>query len=169
MKRFTRNRPRSLLVAATVAVGVAAGAFAFWMAGGSGSASTVLGSPQQLTLEAGIPQGQLAPGDASSVAVVATNPNPYFVTIASLALKTDEGVGGFDVDAGHSGCGLSAIHFAAQAPPVGIFGPGWRVPPKVAGTNGTLAFELAGALTMDADAAHACQGASFTVHLVGGS
>jgi hypothetical protein len=171
MTRFSKhlNRPRALLIAATVAVGIASGAFAFWMGTGSGEATTVLESPEQLTLEAGTAQALLAPGDASSVAVLATNPNPYFVTFTSLALDTGEGTGGFDVDAGHSGCDLSVIHFAPQPPPVGIFGPGWRVPPRVASTDGTLAFELSDALSMDADAANACQGADFTVHLVAGS
>jgi hypothetical protein len=167
------HRPRAQILAATIALALAAGAVAFWMASGSGEARTVLGSPQQITLTAGIPQQQLAPGlapgRASSVAVVATNPNPYFVTFTSLALDAGAGTGGFDVDAGHSGCNLAAIHFTPQPPPVGVFGPGWRVPPKVASTDGTLAFELSGALSMDEDAANACQGAELTVHLVAGS
>jgi hypothetical protein len=100
---------------------------------------------------------------------VATNSNPYFVTIPSLALATDHGTAGFDVDAGHSGCDLSAIHFTPQPAPIGIFGPGWRVPPKVGGTNGTLSIVLSGALEMDADAESACQGASLTVHLDAGT
>jgi hypothetical protein len=167
--RSIQNRGRALLVVATVTAGLAAGAFAFWMGSGSGTATTVLGSPEQLTLTTGTAQAQLAPGGASSVAVVATNPNPYFVTFTSLALKTDEGVGGFDVDAGHGGCDPSVLHFAPQPPPVGVFGPGWRVPPKVASTEGILEFELSDALSMDADAANACQGATFTVHLVAGA
>lgn len=161
----TQKRARGLLLAATIAVGLATGAFAYWMATGSGSATTVLGSPEQLTLTVGTADAQLTPGHPASVAVVATNTNPYFVNIGSLMLDTAEGTGGFDVDAGHSGCDASALHMATQ----NNGGAGWRVPPKVATTDGTLEFEMGEALTMDADAADACQGASFTVYLVAGA
>jgi hypothetical protein len=169
MTRLTKNRPRAMLIAAAAAVGITAGAFGFWMANGSGEATTVLGSPDQLTLSEGTQQGQLSPGRDANVHTVATNNNPYFVTIGSLALDTAAGTAGFDVDAGHSGCDLSAIHFTPQPAPVGIFGSGWRIPPKVASDEGTLTIELSGALAMDADAADACQGASFTIHLVAGA
>jgi hypothetical protein len=159
------KRLRVLLIASTVVAGLAAGAFAFWMGSGSGSADAIVGSPDQLTLSAGAPDGQLVPGDVSSVAVVATNPNPYFVTIYSLALDS----GGIDVDSGHSGCSTSAIHFVPKPAPVGIFGPGWRIPPRVDTTDGTLAFTIPGALTMDTGAANACQGATFIVHLIAGT
>lgn len=169
MTRYATKRARALLLATTVTLGLAAGALAFWMANGSGEASAVLGSPAQLTLSEGTPQHQLSPGHAADVTAVATNSNPYFVTIGSLALATSHGTAGFEVDTGHGACGLSAIHFTAQAAPVGIFGPGWRVPPKVGDVDGTLPIELKDALTMDADAANACQGASFTVHLDAGA
>lgn len=162
---LSSNRIRALLVVTTVVVGLASGAFAFWMGSGSGSANAVVGSPEQLTLSVGTADAQLLPNDSSSVDVVAANPNPYFVTISSLALDS----GGIEVDSGHSGCSLSAIHFVAKPAPVGIFGPGWRVPPEVGTTPGTLEISIAGALTMDVDAADACQGATFTVHLIAGT
>ena len=170
MRRLTRNRAGALLVIATVAMGVAAGAFAYWMSTGSGEATTQLGSPEQLTLQAqASSQSQLVPGDTSNVTVLATNPNPYFVTITFLALDTSQGTGGFDVDAAHSGCNLSAVHFVPKNPPVGIFGPGWRVPPKVGSTDGTLSIEVGDALTMDMAALNACQSADFTIHLAAGT
>jgi hypothetical protein len=170
MRRLTRNRAGALLVTATVVVGLAAGAFAYWMSTGSGEATTQLGSPEQLTLQAqGSSQDQLIPRDTSSVTIRATNPNPYFVTLTYLALDTSQGTGGFGVDAGHSGCDLSFVHFVPQDPPVGIFGPGWRVPPKVDTTDGTLSIELADALSMDAGAPNACQGADFTIHVAAGT
>ena len=170
MRWLTRNRAGALLVAATVVVGLAAGAFAYWMSTGSGEATTELGSPEQLTLQAqNSSQGQLVPGDTANATVLATNPNPYFVTITYLALDTSQGTGGFDVDAGHAGCDLSMVHFVAQDPPVGIFGPGWRVPPKVGSTDGTLSIEIDNALTMDEGAANACQNADFTIHLAAGT
>jgi hypothetical protein len=165
MTRLVQNRARALIVTTAVAVALAAGAFAYWMGTGSGSATAVLGSPEQLTLEAGGAQAQLAPGSTSNVAVIATNSNPYFVNIATLTLDTAAGTGGFDVDAGHSGCDLSVLHLATQ----NNGGAGWRVPPKLATTSGTLSFEMTNALSMDAGAANACQGASFTVHLVAGA
>ena len=170
MTWLTRNRAGALLVTATVAIGLAAGAFAFWMSTGSGQATTELGSPEQLTLQAqASSQSQLVPHDTSSLTVLATNPNPYFVTITNLALDTAQGANGFDVDAAHSGCDLSTIHFVPKDPPVGIFGPGWRVPPKVGSTDGTLFIEVGDALSMDANASDACQRADFTVHLTAGT
>jgi hypothetical protein len=159
------KRIHTLVLAATVAAGLAAGAFAYWMGSGSGSAGAVVGSPNQLTLSAGPVDAQLVPSDSASVDLIATNSNPYFVTISSLAL----GSGGIEVDAAHSGCSTAAVHFVQQPPPVGIFGPGWRVPPKVGGTNGVLDITILDALTMDANAADACQGASFIVHLTAGT
>jgi hypothetical protein len=169
MRWLARNRAGALLVTATVVVGLAAGAFAYWMSTGSGEATTELGSPEQLTLETASSQSQLVPGETSNVTVLATNANPYFVTITYLALDTAQGTGGFDVDAGHSGCDLSAIHFVPKDPPVGIFGPGWRVPPRVGSTDGTLSIEIGDALSMDEGAVNACQTADFTVHLAAGT
>ena len=170
MRWLTRNRAGALLVTATVAIGLAAGAFAYWMSTGSGEATTELGSPEQLTLQAqASSQSQLVPGDTSNVTVLATNPNPYFVTLTYLALDTSKGTGGFDVDAAHSGCDLSAIHFVPKDPPVGIFGPGWRVPPRVGSTDGTLSIEVDEALTMDEAALNSCQTADFTFHLAAGT
>jgi hypothetical protein len=170
MRSVTKSRAGALLLAATVAIGLAAGAFAYWMSTGSGGATTVLGSPEQLTLQAqASSQSQLVPGDTASVTALATNPNPYFVTITNLALDTGQGTNGLDVDAAHSGCGLSAIHFVPKDPPVGIFGPGWRVPPSVGATDGRLEIELGDALTMDRTALNACQGADFIVHLTAGT
>lgn len=164
MRRLSRIGIPALLVAATIAVGISAGAFGYWKAAGSGSATTVLESPDQLTLGPATPQAQLTPGGDAGVAAIATNTNPYFVEIDSLVLDTAAGTGGFDVDAGHSGCGLSVLHLAPQD----NGGSGWRAPPRVAATDGTLTIDLSGALTMDADAANACQGASFTIHLKAG-
>jgi hypothetical protein len=158
----TLRRGRALAALATIVV--AAGALAYWTAAGSGSATTQLGAPGQLTLTPGTPTAQLYPGGASSVAVVATNPNPYPVRIGSLELDTDEG-SGFEVDAVHGGCDASVLSLA----PRDNGGAGWSVPPRVGANNGSLAIDLTGALTMDVGAANECQGATFTVYLVAGS
>jgi hypothetical protein len=163
--RLTRNRAWAFLLAATIAVGLATGAIAYWMGTGSGTATTQVGSPEQLDLGPGIPSAQLIPGDTSSVTAIATNPNPFFVQIGSLTLDTAAGTGGFDVDAAHSGCDTSALHFAPQD----NGGGGWRVPPMVDAIDGTQAIDMGDALSMDAGAASACQDASFTVHLIAGA
>lgn len=160
MRRLTPRRTGAVLVAIAIAAGLAAGAIAFWSASGSGSATTVLTDVQSLTFEPGIPTAQLYPGDDASVAIVATNPNPYFVGIGSLVLDTDDGEP-FVADAAHSGCDVSVLSFITQE----NGGAGWQVPPRVGTTDGTLTIDMSSAMAMSADAADACQGATFTVHL----
>jgi len=164
---LARTRARTLVLAAIIAIGaaIATGALAYWTSVGSGSATTMLASPIQLTLEPGTADAQLSPGHAAGVAVIAANPNDYFVPIGSLTLDNGAGTGGFDVDAGHATCDLSVLHLAPQD----NGGAGWRVPPRIASTDGTRLIVLGHALSMDADAADACQGASFTVHLRAGA
>lgn len=160
MRRLTPRRTGAVLVAIAIAAGLAAGAIAFWSASGSGSATTVLTDAQSLTFEPGIPTAQLYPGDDASVAIVATNPNPYFVGIGSLVLDTDDGEP-FVADAAHSGCDVSVLSFITQE----NGGAGWQVPPRVGTTDGTLTIDMSSAMAMSAEAADACQGATFTVHL----
>lgn len=162
--RLSHARARLLLLVATgaIAVGIAAGAHAYWSGDGDGAAATVLGSPQQLTLSPGVAQAQLSPGQDSGVAVIATNANPYFVEVGSLILDTAAGNDGFDVDGDHSGCDTSTLTLAPQS----NGGAGWRVPPRVATVDGALTIALDSALSMGESAASACQGASFTVHLI---
>jgi hypothetical protein len=61
-------------------------------------------------------------------------------------------------------CDTSALHYTTQD----NGGAGWNVPAKVGATEGTLDLTLADALSMDVDAANACQGATFTVSLATG-
>jgi len=152
---------RTLLLAVTLVLGIAGSAFAFWSGTGAGTAGGAVRTQDALTFGPGTPAAQLSPGHDAGVAVIATNANPYAVEIASLELDAGAGTGGFDVDGGHSGCVLSVLHVAPQD----NGGGGWSVPAKVGSTDGSLAIDLAGALSMDANAASACQGASFTVHL----
>jgi hypothetical protein len=164
VRRPASRRRVVVLLGTVLSTLLTAGAFAFWNGDGAGGATSVLGSPVQLTLTPGTPQAQLSPGRSAGVAVVATNANPYFVVLDSLRLDTAAGDGGFDVDDGHGGCDPAALHFEAQD----NAGAGWRVPPRVADTDGTRAIDVGGALSMDANAASACQGAAFTVHLIAG-
>jgi hypothetical protein len=76
-------------------------------------------------------------------------------------IDTSQGSSGFDVDPSHSGCAVSVLHLTGQT----NGGSGFAVPAKVGSTNGNLAVDLTGAISMDATAANACQGATFTVYL----
>jgi hypothetical protein len=159
---FTR---RTIVIATTVAlVALTSSALAYWGGAGSGSSQTQLGDPKPLVLSPGTSSAQLYPGDDASVAIVATNSNPYPVHIGSLSLDPSAGTGGFDVDGPHGTCGVSTLGFTSQ----GNGGHGWTVPPKAGATDGTLNIGLLNALTMGTGAANACQGATFTIHLVAG-
>jgi hypothetical protein len=160
--RSNARRALVVLVAALAAFGIAASAMAYWNGGGSGSASTTLDNPLALNVTAGTPSSLVYPGGQSSVALVAGNPNTSTVHISSLSLDTSQGTGGFGVDAGHSGCGVSTLSLSTQT----NGGAGWTVPAKSGQTNGSLSIQLVNSLSMSVAAANACQGASFTVHLL---
>jgi hypothetical protein len=152
----------SLLATAVLAV-VAASAFAYWSGTGSTTATTVLPDPQDVTFSLGVPSAELTPGNDAAVAIVAHNPNSYFVHIAAMDLDTDEaGVPPFELaDDDHSGCDVSALSFIPQS----NGGDGWDIPPRVASSDGTRTLDMTSAIQMAGDADDACQGASFTVHL----
>jgi hypothetical protein len=90
------------------------------------------------------------------VVLTVTNPNAGEVRVGSLALDLSQGTGGFGVDGGHAGCGLTSLSFATQT----NGGAGWTVP-----ASGTLPVTLTNALSMGTGAANACQGATFSVYL----
>jgi hypothetical protein len=113
-----------------------------------------------VTLSPATPSAALYPGTTSSVKLTVSNPNLSEVRIGSLALDASQGTLGFAVDGNHSGCTLSTLSFTTQT-------TGWTVPAKVGGTAGSLTVTLPNALAMSTSAANACQGASFTVYLIG--
>ncbi|HEX7130956.1 MAG TPA: hypothetical protein VF228_00180 [Iamia sp.] len=152
----------SLLVLA--AVTAASAAVAVWSGSGAGTGAGATGSTVAITLSAGTPTAGLRPGGAEDVVVSATNPNPSPVFVGSLVLDTDQGAGGFSVDAGHATCGVSALSFGPQT----NGGEGWTVPARIGAVDGTLTITTTDALAMDVDADAACQGASFTVWLESG-
>jgi hypothetical protein len=163
VKRLKARIPWALLIALAILAGVAADAFAYWSGSGSGTATTVLANTETLTFEPGIPTAQLYPGGETGVAIVAINTNPYFVEIDTMSLDTKNGAG-FEVDAGHSGCDLSALSFVPQDNE----GAGWEVPPRAGTTDGRLTIDMASSLAMSTSASNACQGATFDVHLEAG-
>jgi hypothetical protein len=152
-------------VTGALALAAASTGLAYWTTVGSGSTSASTGTVQTITLGAATPTSGIYPGGQGDVALTVSNPNPFQVRIGSLSLNSSQGSGGFGVDAGHSGCGTGALGFTTQT----NGGAGWTVPPKVGSTNGSLAIDLSGALTMTTAAAAACQGASFDVFLAAGA
>jgi hypothetical protein len=162
--RSAASRPRRLgllAVPSIAALLLCAGAVAYWSAPGAGSATGTLADQQPLALSAGTPTALLYPGASADVAVTITNPNTSAVHLSALALDTSQGSGGFAVDAAHSGCELAALNFTTQS----NSSAGWTVPARVGSSEGSLSLDLAGALSMSAAAANACQGASFTIFL----
>jgi hypothetical protein len=159
--------PRRLVLTslvAVIAVSVGGVAYASWTGSGSGTGSGATGTTVALTLSPGTPAATLYPGGQTDVVLIMSNPNASPVHVGSLALDTAQGTGGFAVDAGHSGCAVSALSFTTQS----NGGAGWTVPAKVGAVNGTLLVTLTNALAMGVGAANACQGASSTVYVAAG-
>jgi hypothetical protein len=164
VKRLAAKGSWALLIAIAILVGGTAGALAYWEGSGSGGATTVLADTQSLSLTPGTLTAELSPGGDATVAIVASNPNPYFVQIGSIVLDTAGGPA-FAVDPAHSGCNVAALSFVPQDDE----GSGWRVPPRAGTTDGALAIDMSAAMKMSAAATNACQGATFTVALEGRS
>jgi hypothetical protein len=162
---FLSSRRGKLVVALLVALAVAAGAGAYFTSTGSGSGSAHVGTTQQVTITPATPTTHLYPAGSADVAASIDNPNSIAVHLHSLALDTSQGTGGFDVDSTHknAGCTVAAakLTYTTQTNGAGDF----VVPAKVGTTDGTLAVDLSGAISMGVDAANACQGATFTVYL----
>lgn len=149
-----------LLAIAAVAL-LTGGAFAYWTSTSTTTATTVLPDTQPISFSPGVPTAELSPGSNAGVAIVAHNPNSFFIHISAMVLDDDEGSEPFAVDTPHAACGISALIFTRQD----NGGSGWDVPAKVGSTDGVLALDMSSAITMGDDAADACQGAAFTVHL----
>jgi hypothetical protein len=161
MTRLLGSRKARLAAVLVTALILAGGAAAYFTSTGSGTASATASSAgQPVTISAGTPSGQLYPGGSGDVVATVSNPNPAAVRINSLALDPSQGTNGFAVDSGHSACDTSVLAFTTQT----NGGNGWTAP-----AGGNLPITLAGAVSMGAGAANACQGATFTVYLKKGS
>jgi hypothetical protein len=153
------NRRRGLLFSALIVVFALAAtgtALAYWTRSGSGSGAATTGTTQPLVVSPGTASTQLYPSGQAAVAVIVNNPNPGAVQAGSLSLDTTQGINGFGVDSGHTACGVASLTFTTQT----NGGAGWTVP-----AGGPWPFSVANSLSMAANAANACQGASFTVYL----
>ena len=158
MKTRTRIVVAGGFVVAFVAIGATA-AVAHWAGTGTGTASATTASTVAVTLGAGSVSADLYPGGSATVSATATNRNESQVRIASLALDTGSGTRGFAIsgDTPAGGCLPAALGFTTQT-------AGWTL-----GSSSTTTISLPNAITMSADAASACQGATIVVYLVAGS
>ena len=158
MRSFGRRALSPVLLGLVCVLVVIGSAAAYFNVTGAGSGTPAAAVAASLTLAPGTPAAELYPGGTSDVSVVVTNPNPGPARLRSLALDTTRGTGGFAVDAGHSGCAVSALSFTTND----NGGAGWTI------AAGSQTVTLAGPLAMGASAADACQGATFTVYLKAG-
>jgi hypothetical protein len=156
-----RRSSRGVVIGVVASILLGSAAAAFWTAALSGSTTATATTSQAVTVSPGVPTTQVFPSGTAAVAVTLSNPNAFPVRVRGLALDTGRGTGGFSVDAGHAACGVASLSYSTQ----NNSGNGWTVPPQVGGVDGTLSAELTGALSMAANAANSCQGASFTVYL----
>jgi hypothetical protein len=156
--------PRSWWVRALVVLavlGLPSAAFGYWTGAWTSTTSVRLAQTAPVVLSSGTVSADLSPGETGDVYVVVSNPNAVAVHIGSFILDAADSPAPISVDAGHSGCAVSALSFTTQT----NGGTGWTVPPDVGATEGTLTVDLADSLAMSNGAANACQGAQFQILL----
>jgi hypothetical protein len=165
LARLLASRRAKLLVALVVGLAVTGSVLAYYTSTGSGTGTARVATTQAVTISAASPTAALYPGGSADVAASISNPNSVAVHLPSLALDTNQGAGGFDVDTAHKNAGCTVAAAALSYTTQTNSGGDFIVPAKVGITNGRLDVDLTGAISMGADAANACQGATFTVYL----
>lgn len=142
------SRRIKISVAAAMAVVVAGAgvAVAAWLVSGSGSGSAKAGSLGTLTVNSATASADLYPGGSGKLFLKVTSGSTIPLKITGVtgtgAITSD------DVE-----CAGTNVTFANQT--------GLNIPIAANATN--YAFDLPSAVTMIADAADACQGATFTI------
>jgi hypothetical protein len=150
-RRARRRRRRVLVTLSGVAAMVlAAGvAVALWPASGTGSGTTKALSAQGLTVNAtASPVADLFPGATGALQFTITNPNPYPVSLTSIAYGT---VSSSDP----TGCPAANLVPGAS----GVLGTPISVPANA--TSGVVS--IPAAVTLSVNALNGCQGVTFTV------
>lgn len=137
-----------LALVATLSLFGAGIAFAAWTANGTGSGTAKATSAQALSTEAvAITTGDLYPGATGDVKIKIVNPNPYNVTVTSIA-----GNGTITSDNGTCTTNGTGVAFTNQT------GLSLSVPASSSAT-----FTLADAASMSNASDNSCQGATFTI------
>lgn len=144
----------STVVTAVALTGLGSTAYALWTTNGTGSVTTSASTAQALTASpVTVTSGLLYPGATADATITVDNPNPYAVTITSVA-------GGRATSDKGAACDASTgVAFATQS---GSF---------VVPAGGSRTLTLPHAVSMSNASDTSCQGAVFTlpVTLVGAS
>lgn len=142
------GRRRALTATAVVAILMAASiATAQWMASGTGTGYAKAVNVQPLTTESVTVTGDLYPGGTGSLSLRVRNPNPFPTTVQSVEpngpITSDSAACNQD---GHGVTFAGVEELAVEV-----------------GASSSVSFDLAEAVTMSAESADACQGATFTI------
>jgi hypothetical protein len=145
-----RKTQKLAIVGGTVGVLMAGGvAFAAWTSTGSGDGSATAGSQTGLVVTGGTAVDSLYPTTSVTFPVTVSNKNPYAVQIRSLAYDAD------DSSSNVSGCTVDDVDVQLDDAVGDVIAAGSSSTP-------TDSAAYTATVTMDADAAPECQGATFT-------
>jgi hypothetical protein len=124
-------------------------AFAAWTAGGTGNGYSKATTAQNLTTVdvSGSTTAQLYPGGTGDLKLSVTNPNPYAVTITSVA-----GSGTITSDKGAACNASTGVSYTTQSSLS-----------QVVGAGATVTLSLTGSVAMSNASDNTCQGGVFTV------
>ena len=150
--RLGRNTAVVGIGSAAVLIGVTGTAFAVWTSSGTGNAAAKAGTATALSTVSATTTSLTAlyPSSTGDVKITFDNPNPYPVTITSVAANgTVTGTGGTGA------CTTTGVTFTTQT-------GSWLVPKKN-GTDGQATVILTGAVSMSNASDDGCQGATFTI------
>ncbi|WP_086663961.1 hypothetical protein [Lentzea kentuckyensis] len=137
-------RKRTAVIAAVAVLAVGGGvAYAAWSSTGAGNGSVASTTSLNSTIDPVAGAGGLYPGHTVSFSVTINNPNGYPAKVTSISAGSSALVGA---------CAAGTVTSAAVSNPDGTI---------LAGQTGTYVLQA----TMNADAADACQGQSFTLPL----
>lgn len=149
-----RKTQKIAIVGGTVGVLMAGGiAFAAWTSTGSGTGTATAGTDSGIVVDGNDVSG-LFPTGSKDITVTVTNSNPYAVDLDSLTADS------VTVDATHgdAGCVVTDIVTADS-------GDYLASADRIAANGAFITRDLT--VHMDADAADACKGATFTVSYTG--
>ena len=151
----TMTKRSTALAATGLAVASVAGtAWAAWTLNGSGDAQARAGSATALSVtSAGLADGGLTPGNATTVLLTVRNDNPFPVRIDRIELD--------DLRSGKAGCDAQDNIDVVDTAPLPNE-PERTLPAGAVGKPATAVIEWAGPLRMKANPADACQDAPFT-------
>jgi hypothetical protein len=142
----TRLAAALALIVVLIAGGVTLGSWAVGSDPGNGYAKAVSGTNLTLSDASASTTGQLYPGGTGDVKVTVHNPNPFGVTITSVA-----GTGG-PVTSDQAGCNAASVTYTDQSSLSLSLGAG-----------ATQTFTLTGAAAMSSSANQSCEGAVFAI------